>query len=401
MGTIANPFTTEADLKRRLRRHLKSLGFSHAKAGGLELSSESKETFRFLHRKQWAERLAGHKEFIRTRWPKLGKHFASGSEVRPDRISPSLELVEAETWQSDLFRLATLTWSIPVSNGYGRRMRFLVWDGACEKLIGVVALTDPVFNLRVRDNRIGWTGDDRKERLAFMLDAHVLGALPPYNMLLGGKMVACLIRSQEIRDAFREKYAQAVGIISHTSKKPQLVAVTTSSALGRSSLYNRLALGGTRYFEPIGYTLGFGHFHISQPLFERMRNYLESISHSYANENKFGAGPNWKMRVIRACLASLGMNGDILKHNLKREVFLCVLADNASEVLTGFRKKPKWDSLKSCGEIGDLARERWMVERAKNRPEYAAWKRDGVLELIRKGYITVESAAKEQAHAKR
>ncbi len=65
-------------------------------------------------------------------------------------------------------------------------------------------------------------------------------------------MVACLIRSQEVRDAFREKYAHAVGIISHKRKKPHLLAVTTSSALGRSSVYNRLALGGARYFEPIG-----------------------------------------------------------------------------------------------------------------------------------------------------
>jgi hypothetical protein len=398
MGTVIHALTSEARLKRRLRAHLKSLGFSHAEEGGIELASESKETFRSLHRKQWAERLATYRTFVRSRWPKLSKYFANGFDVHPELVKPRLELVETDTWQADVFRLATLTWSIPVSNGYGRRMRFLVWDDANEKVIGIIALTDPVFNLGVRDSVIGWSGEDRKKRLAFMLDAHVLGALPPYNTLLGGKLVACLIRSKEIRDIFRKKYAGGVGVISGEQKKPQLVAVTTSSALGRSSVYNRLALGGTRYFDSIGYTLGFGHFHISQPLFDLMREHLASIGHTYADAHQFGCGPNWKMRVIRSCLNSLGMNEDLLKHNLKREVFLCTLADNASDVLSGKRKGAKWDSLKTCEEIGELALDRWIIPRAINRPDFAQWDKNGILSLIRTGLRPEEAVVKGRAY---
>jgi len=63
-------------------------------------------------------------------WPRFIRYFASGRDVRPERIKPRLEVVHKDTWQSDLFRLASLTWSIPVSNGYGRRLRFLVWDSS-------------------------------------------------------------------------------------------------------------------------------------------------------------------------------------------------------------------------------------------------------------------------------
>ena len=35
-----------------------------------------------------------------------------------------------------------------------------------------------------------------------MMDAYVLGAVPPYNMLLGGKLVASLVRSRDIYDDF-------------------------------------------------------------------------------------------------------------------------------------------------------------------------------------------------------
>ena len=102
-----------------------------------------------------------------------------------------------------MFRLASLTWSVPVSNGFGRRLRYLVWDAHNGKLIGLIAIGDPVFNLSVRDNLIGWNVHDRTARLVNIMDAYVLGALPPYNALLAGKMIACLIRSREIYERIR------------------------------------------------------------------------------------------------------------------------------------------------------------------------------------------------------
>jgi hypothetical protein len=44
----------------------------------------------------------------------------------------------------------------------------------------------------------------RSGRHANVLDAYVLGAVPPYNRLLGGKLVAAMLRTKEVRDAFRQ-----------------------------------------------------------------------------------------------------------------------------------------------------------------------------------------------------
>jgi len=110
--------------------------------------------------------LEAEREFIVEHWPLLRSHCANGSEVEPSRVAPRLELIEAHTWQSNLFRMSALTWSVPVSQVYGRRMRFLVWDETNCKLIGLIALADPVFNLAVRDKHIGWTAEDRRKRLA-------------------------------------------------------------------------------------------------------------------------------------------------------------------------------------------------------------------------------------------
>ena len=40
-------------------------------------------------------------------------------------------------------------------------------------------------------------------RLRNVMDAFVLGAVPPYRELLCGKLVAMLAASDEVRDAFR------------------------------------------------------------------------------------------------------------------------------------------------------------------------------------------------------
>ena len=63
------------------------------------------------------------------------KHFANGDEVRPELIEPRVVPVETET-QAALFRFASLHWSVPVSQGYGRRTRFLVIDEGNGKLMG-------------------------------------------------------------------------------------------------------------------------------------------------------------------------------------------------------------------------------------------------------------------------
>ena len=252
-------------------------------------------------------------------------------------------------------------------------MRYLVWDQHNEKLIGLIALGDPVFNLKARDDHIGWDSDARKQRLVNLMDAYVLGAVPPYNSLLGGKLVACLVRADQIRRDFQLKYGRSIGIISKETKNAKLVMVTTSSALGRSSVYNRLKLEGDEYFRSIGFTRGWGHFHVPDSLFWDLREYLRSLNHVYVDGYAFGDGPNWRLRTIRAALDALAFRGDLLRHGIRREVFVCNLAINASEILRGESKWPNFNSLKTVEEVGELAKERWIVPRSERRPDFLHW----------------------------
>jgi len=370
---IAGPFTPEAILKRKIRTHLRKLGFRKSPDGSLLPPSVSKESVRALHFEQRKAGLKAQREFVQRAFPELQHHFAKGSEIDPEKVEPVLELIDAGTWQSDLFRLASLSWSVPVSAGFGRRLRYLVWDKSNNKLMGIIALGDPVFNLKARDDLIGWNVNDRGKRLVNLLDAYVLGAVPPYNMILAGKLVSCLVRSREVRDDFARRYGKARGVISRKKKGAKLVIVTTSSSLGRSSVYNRLKLDNENYFSSIGYTQGWGHFHVPNTLFAELRAYLRKRKHKYVDGHRFGQGPNWRFRTIRAAFDALGFKPNLLRHGIGREVFVCEFARNARKILRGEAIKPNYRGIKTVAEIGALARTRWLIPRAARRPEYKDW----------------------------
>ena len=387
---IVNVNLREARLKKKVREHLQSLGFTKSVAGALQAPGNTKEVIRTLHSAQRAERLAANQNFITLKTSKLLKFFASGKDVIPDKISPVLERVSSGTWQGDLFRLAALTWSVPVSNGFGRRLRYLVWDESNGKLIGLIAIGDPVFNLAVRDRLIGWSTEDRSSRLVNVMDAYVLGALPPYNFLLGGKLVACLLRSRELYDDFARVYGNSVGVISQKKKRARLLAITTTSSMGRSSVYNRLKLDGIQYMEPIGYTGGWGHFHIPDSLFIELRDYLRDMDHRYADHHMFGNGPNWRLRTMKAALNALGFRDDMMKHGIQREVFISQLADNTTNILQTGRGKPDLTSLLSAKDIAELAMERWMIPRSIRKTEYRSWDSDYLFDFIDNNWLSLQ-----------
>lgn len=391
MGILIQVDARAARLKRDIRAHLASLGFTRTESGGLSLPNKSKEIIRQLHNPQRNDIIARNSELVRRSLPKLQTYLANGCDVDPQKISPALERVYSDTWQSKLFRIASLSWSVPVSSGFGRRLRFLVWDRYNDKLIGIIAIGDPVFNLGVRDKFIGWSGADRKERLVNVMDAYVLGSVAPYSHLLGGKLVASLLRTSEIYDEFASVYGTLEGVISKKSKGPRLLAVTTTSSMGRSSIYNRLKINNVEYMRSVGFSGGWGHFHMPDEIFISMRNYLRDLGHECADYHGYGQGPNWRIRVIRAAMSELGFKGDLLKHGIQREVFVSLLASNSLELLKTGQGNPNIDSLQSVDEVGRIATERWLIPRSISRPEYQTWSRDDWQQLIYKNIFSPET----------
>jgi len=366
----------ENSLRQTLLESLLRQGFTLADGQLVPPDPSCKDNIRQLYAHLRTERLQEAGSWLLSVEGKVLPYFANGPEVDVERIRPRLELVDTK-FKADLFRYASLLWSVPVSAGYGRRMRFLVFDEHNNKLIGLFALGDPVYNLRVRDQWIGWDVPEKNERLYHVMDAYVLGAVPPYSYLLGGKLVALLTASDGVRDMFRERYTRQPSVIRKVVREPHLVLLTTTSALGRSSLYNRLSVDGREIFISLGFTEGWGHFHFSNGTFEQVKTYLREMGDPVVERYKYGGGPNWRFRVVKRCLAHLGLSPDLLHHGIKREVFAVPLATNAREFLRGEEAEPVYYEA-SKDWLFNYFRDRWLLPRAARDQRYQTFNRESV-----------------------
>lgn len=336
------------------------------------IGDDVKEWIRSRHSSQRAAGLAKMHSFLTEHEDDLLANIARGDEIDPYLISPRVTEVSTQE-EVRLFRYAALHWSIPVSGGFGRRTRFIVRDEQNDKLIGIFALSDPVYNLACRDSAIEWTDDQKRERLYRVLDASVVGAVPPYSLLLGGKLVALCGLARQTLDKIERKYRGRRTVIRRRLLlNPRPVLITTTSALGRSSIYNRLSSGDRQYFAQAGWTKGYGHFQLPGHLFERLLELMDDAGIKKARSYRYGEGPNWKLRAVRMGLQLLGIDTALLRHGIAREVYLAPTASNWQEILRGEQTRARWfrDDL---GELASYFRERWAVPRASRYPDYRSY----------------------------
>lgn len=369
-----NPPSTEC-LKTAIIQSLRQQGY--AIRNGLIRMPENptKDDMRTLNALAIQKKLEESAPGVRRHEDRLIRYIADGNEVDPVAIRPRLVLVRPHSEHELLFRYASLHWSIPVSAGYGRRLRFLVFDENNGRLIGLFGLGDPVYSLQARDRWIGWDKENKARKLYHVMDAYVLGAVPPYSLLLGGKLMAMLVCSNEVRNAFREKYEGAKSLIRQDIRPPYLVLVTTTSALGRSSVYNRISIDGRRYWTSLGFTQGSGEFHFSNGVYGDIRAYVEKHCEPTAKNVAWGTGFRNKREVILKCLSKIRLSSELLYHGIRREIFAAPLGCDALRFLEGTAPTPRFYD-QPASELFEVFRERWLIARAERKPEYREYSRE-------------------------
>jgi len=359
-GTLDSPDA----LRERVERSLRRQGFSITADGNLEAPVGGKEVARALHREAVHARIEMAREGLVRHEDRLLTFIADGEDVEPAAIRPVLHEVLPKSEEELLFRYARLHWSIPVSAGYGRRVRFVIFDEANGKLIGVIGLGDPVFALGPRDRWVGWDRDGRRERLRNVMDAFVVGAIPPYSQILSGKLVALLMTSKEVVEAFSRKYANGATLIRGRKADGRLALITTSSALGRSSIYNRLSINGEKLFISGGFTLGSGEFHLSNGVYKDLTAFARQLGEPSAKDERWGTGWRSRREIVRRVLPQLGLSRELVYHGVKREVFLVPLAPNTREFLLGEDAELN-GSRPAAAELFEYFRSRWLLPRAE------------------------------------
>jgi hypothetical protein len=131
----------------------------------------------------------------------------------------------------------------------------------------------------------------------------------------------------------------------------------------------------------LGETRGYGHFHLSNSTFERIRQLLAAEAHPYASGHQFGQGPNWRLRVIRAGLQRLGLDEELLRHGIQREVYAMPLAADFRDFLCGRIDEPSLNR-PPASEIAAAVLDRWVIPRARRQPQFVEFRHEQILDKI-------------------
>lgn len=366
------PTVVAKELKKEVASILRRQGYRVKPSGLFYLphndQEERREEQRKAHEISKAERVVQQEDFILKNLELVKSHTIDGRDLDIDKIDPVLIEVEAGSKEEILFRWwNVIWWSLPYERAYGRQMRFVVWDKYHNAPIGLIGLQSPILNWGPRDKYLGINPEKRDYWVNQSLNAQRVGALPPYNDILGGKLISFLMTSDVIRKKFKKKYGDKKTILKKRKLPSDLLFLTTTGAYGKSSVYGgrQLKYNGEIVCKFIGYTQGTGTFHIPSALYEDLVLYLKKKG--YEVERGYGNGPSRKIRIIDLALQLLGFANGI-SHGIKRALYIFPLASNLEDVIQK-GKKPKWIR-RSVKELTDFWKRQWAHPRAEKDQSY-------------------------------
>ena len=190
--------------------------------------------------------------------------------------------------------------------------------------LGVISLGSDFLSLPGRDNKIGWTNEQRKNgRINYTaMGSSIVPTQPLGYNYVGGKLIALLCASDAVVDFWDKSYSEP------------LLGITTTSLYGGFSQYNNL-----KYWKKCKSTEGNVIMEPSDDVYEQIRNwvttnYKDEYYKSTRDSSKalaFQSHP--KHKILNLVNKLLG--GDIpdIKSKAPRGVYWCPLYQNTEEFL--------------------------------------------------------------------
>ena len=190
---------------------------------------------------------------------------------------------------------------------------------------------------------------NRKRKIGSnMMEIVVCGSIPPYNELLGGKLVSMLACSPRVISDYTHKYENQISEIASRMKGEKVIRDSHLAYLGTTSLY---AVGSSQYnrikapledaqpleYRRIGVTEGYGTVFFSKGTTSLFSSILEQQDGGKRINHVFGEGTSPRFRMISRGLASIGIRAEaFLRHYSPRIVYSIELAKNTKEFLMGY-----------------------------------------------------------------
>ena len=249
-------------------------------------------------------------------------------------LDPYVEIVDDPKESTKWAAVRRMIHTMDFTANPGRNVKINVKDRVSGKLLGQISLASDVTAMGVRDNFIGWTKDNKfvDGKLNNTTIASTIVCTQPlgYNFL-GGKLIAMMTTTPEVRAYWKEKY------------KNVLIAVGTTSLYGIHSQYNGIPL-----FKTLGESAGKISLKPDDKFYDpwhqwikenRAQWYKDNISderaRNGANMGYEANGPvsGIKQKILSAIFKECGIKATEYHHGFKRGVYMAMMYENGCEFL--------------------------------------------------------------------
>ena len=251
-----------------------------------------------------------------------------------ESLDPYVEIVDDPKESTKWAAVRRMIHTMDFTANPGRNVKINVKDRVSGKLLGQISLASDVTAMGVRDNFIGWTKDNKfvDGKLNNTTIASTIVCTQPlgYNFL-GGKLIAMMTTTPEVREYWNSKY------------KNVLIAVGTTSLYGIHSQYNGIPL-----FKTLGESAGKISLKPDDKFYDpwhqwikenRAEWYKQNISderaRNGANMGYEANGPvsGIKQKILSAIFKECGIKATEYHHGFKRGVYMAMMYENGCEYL--------------------------------------------------------------------
>ena len=204
---------------------------------------KSQDVYEHTLYKKWVEvqdfrRFINRSEVVKAKiWTPTDFQDLLGTVKEIEALQPVIRYIDPEEERSLLdqwFMLRVFVSSMKFDQNPGRVLKFLITDDVTGQYLGLASISSDVIAMTARDKWIGWTTENKLDGGKLKCSAIGTCIVPTqpagYN-LLGGKLIAALLTTREVRDAWER-------VTGH----PLVGLTTTNSPLSISPRRNSFVL---------------------------------------------------------------------------------------------------------------------------------------------------------------
>jgi len=284
-----------------------------------------------------------------------------------ESLDPYVEIVEDPKESTKWAAVRRMIHTMDFTANPGRNVKINVKDRTSGKLLGQISLASDVTAMAVRDNFIGWTKDNKfvDGKLNNTTIASTIVCTQPlgYNFL-GGKLIAMMTTTPEVRAYWKEKY------------KNVLIAVGTTSLYGIHSQYNGIPL-----FKTLGESAGKISMKPDDKFYDPWHQWIKENHSEWYDENitreraRNGASMGYeangpvsgiKQKILGKIFKECSIKANEYHHGFKRGVYMAMMYENGCEFLRNEITEDKL-ILKDKFKQGNEYIQKWWKKHAISR----------------------------------